>query len=54
MDWKLAKRYPIPEEKEEATSRVEGMIIQHKQPHTSWVGIPTDWKLTITETHLQE
>ena len=25
------------------------MIIQYKQTHTSWVGSPTDWKVTVSK-----
>ena len=38
MDWKLSKRYPTPEDKEEATSRGR---------RGNYVGAsPTDWKVT--------
>ena len=46
MNRTLSKRYPTPEDKEEATSRGRRGITQYKQPHTSQVGSPTDWKVT--------
>ncbi len=49
MDWKLSKRYPTPEDKEEATSRGRRDDYVIKQPHTSRVGSPTDWKLTASQ-----
>ena len=46
MDWKPYKRYPTPERKRRPHQEVGGAISQYKQPHTSWVGNPTERKLT--------
>ena len=55
MDWKLSKRYPTPEDKEEATSRgrrgdytiLANPYLPGGKPHR----LEGNW---FTETHLQE
>ena len=49
MDKKHSKKYPIPKDKEETTLEVGGEIMWYKQPFTSWVGSPTDWKVTVSQ-----
>ena len=49
MDWKPQKRYPTPEDKEEATSR--GRRGDYMIQATPYVlgGMPTDLKITVSQ-----
>ena len=48
MDWKLSKRCPTPEDKEEATSRGRrGNYATYTTPHFPG-GKPTDWEVTVS------